>query len=179
MTTSQQYRLARLSSGAKGTKLAMSRVRVDWYSLTLLPVGVGLVVSMSFLTWWKATLLVLGAFVGRNCLHAGFYALSNLYRREFSKSENARGLANSIQDLEGAWWIDPLTATSTLGMMFLVFPLFGLPYQAFTTMGRMFVMIEALRRMMMSPAVRAQTRLSFWMSVSVYLSPVALERWYR
>jgi len=93
---SQQYRLARMSSGAKGTKLAMSRVRVDWYSLTLLPVSLGLVVSMSFLTWWRATLLVFGAFVGRNCLHAGCYALSDLYRREFSKSDNARVLASSI-----------------------------------------------------------------------------------
>ena len=157
----------------------MSRVRVDWYSLALLPVGLGLVVSMSFLTWWRATLLVLGAFVGRNCLHAGCYALSDLYWRKASKSDYARVLANSIQDLVEASWIDPLIAVCMLGVMFVVFSLFGLPYRAVTTIGRMFVMMEALRRMTTSPAVRAQTQLSFWMSVSLYLSPVALERWYR
>jgi len=100
----------------------MSRVRVDRYSLTLLPVGLGLVVSVSFLTWWRATLLVLGAFVGRNCLRAGCYALSDLCRREYSKSDNLRVLASSIRDLERASWIDPLTATSMVGVMFLVFP---------------------------------------------------------
>jgi hypothetical protein len=63
--------------------------------------------------------------------------------------------------------------------MFYIFPLLGLQYLGVTALARMFVMIEAFNRMMSSPAARAETQLSFWITLSIYLSSIVLERFYR
>jgi hypothetical protein len=82
-----------------------------------------------------------------------------------------------MQPSLGALWISPATAILVMRFMFYIFPLLGLSYLAITTLARMFVIVEAFERLMSSPAARANTQLSFWITLGIYLSSSVLERY--
>jgi hypothetical protein len=78
------------------------RTVIQWYTIMLLPLGLAIFASMSFLTPGKAASLVLGMFVGRRWLQTGLCFLSGLSPDKFRKRVDLRGQLGSMQHTQKA-----------------------------------------------------------------------------